>query len=134
MGRLELFGLDGNSHRRVIELPTSVVPRAVRLDLRAQKVTWLSTEPPLLAIGPESHGDLRLRTLLVDPFEGSTDLGDEENAETISRWSMLPSFERLVAAEVWAHEKRPVLAVATLQADRVGFLRAQEGPTVRSGE
>ena len=127
VGRLQLFGLDDRSpHDRVVKLPTGVGRRAVRLDLRAQKVAWLPTEPPVLAIGPESHGDLRLRTLLVDPVRGSTDLSDEENAEAISRWSMLPGFERVIAAEVWAPDGRPMLAVATLQSDRVGFLERKK--------
>lgn len=65
--------------------------------------------PPLYAVGPQPHGRDRLTTLLIDPQGGQ-----------VEAWSRLPGPESVDGRWLLLLGGRPVLAVATLDAEKVG--------------
>ena len=102
--------------------PAGSAPLPVRTSRRAHGLELSSPRPALLeaggggsrlwAVGPEPHGDRRLRSLLIDPL--SADGAVEES------WSMLPGPERVETARFLTLDGRPALAVFTHAADRLG--------------
>ncbi|HKV08447.1 MAG TPA: VCBS repeat-containing protein, partial [Thermoanaerobaculia bacterium] len=60
---------------------------------------------PLLAVGPETHGRRRLRTLVLAPGGG----------EPVESWSLLPGDERLLEEKYLRINGRPALAVGTIE-------------------
>ena len=66
--------------------------------------------PPLYAVGPQPQGRDRLTTLLIDPQGGQ-----------VEAWSRLPGPESVDGRWYVLLGGRPVLAVATLDAEKVGI-------------
>jgi hypothetical protein len=88
------------------------------LPLKAERPRWgirLTSPPvtllggrggvaPLFAVGPETHGKRRLKTLLLSP-----------GGEPVESWSLLPGDERLIDKRPLWLDGRPALAVTTLE-------------------
>ena len=134
VGRLDVFWIEGDDvFEQSYRLPVQVERQSRGLQLRSPLVRRLPTKPPVLAVGPEEHGHIRLRTVLLDPLsrrrqdpaaEGtpSAAVESEENV----RWSMLPGIEQVIASQYWVVEGRRVLAVVTLRADKMGVLERKK--------
>ncbi len=117
------FGLAEGALRRLASaaLPLFTRRRAFGLELRVPEVTELPAEEPgslRFAIGPEPHGNRRLRTLWHDPAAP---------AETREQelWALLPQPEQVAASWYGLLDGRPVLVVSTLSAEKVGIFEQQ---------
>ncbi len=134
VGVVDVFDLAQGSSvgSRRYSLPVSVERKSGRLVLSSPPVRVVGS-PPRLAVGPEAHGQLRLRTLFLDPFLGpfrvptASPEGDGgPDPEPVERWSRLPGPERVVESAVWWIDSLPVLAVVTLRADKVGIFERKK--------
>jgi hypothetical protein len=105
-GLLELLGpAPGGGLARVASFPLPVRAERPRWGLRLESppVTLLPGDPPLFAVGPETVGRRRIRTLL-QPAAG----------EAVEAWSLLPADERLMLDRRYLRlDGAPALAATT---------------------
>jgi hypothetical protein len=120
VGSLRAYGAlaDGSWGRaQEIPMPVNVEVHKQEFVLRTPTVQALPPGPDkrrLFAIGPESFGSDRLRTLLVDPSQ-------PPDTPPVECWSKLPGPERLMEARyVWIAGK-PALVVTTRSAVKLGI-------------
>jgi FG-GAP-like repeat len=101
-----------------LPLPLAAAREAAGLRLSSPPVIPLGSEraaPPAFAVGPEAHGNRRLRTVLLAP-DGA---GGWRRTEA---WSLLPGPEVVEQSFYALVDGRPVLFAATQSAARVGVL------------
>lgn len=119
VGRLRWYALaddGGLEPAGSAPLPVRTRRRTHGLELSSPLPTLIpgaAGEPPRWAVGPEPHGDRRLRSILIGPLSA-----DGAAAES---WSMLPSPERVDTSRFLTLDGRPALAVFTHAADRLGI-------------
>ncbi|MEM1201767.1 MAG: VCBS repeat-containing protein [Acidobacteriota bacterium] len=121
VGRLRLFAADDprSALRPVAEAPLPVAARRIRrgLDLTSPRVTALAGQAdgaaPYLA-GPTAEGRTRLRCQLLDPRAADPEQRSRE------AWCRLPGPENVEGSWYLAVDGRPMLAVVTTRADRLG--------------
>jgi hypothetical protein len=113
-GRLDLLGrTHGGGLARQASFPLPVRAERLRWGLRltSPPVTLLTGDPPLFAIGPETAGRRRLKTLLLSPME----------SEPTEAWSLLPADERLTDDRRYLRfDGTPALAATTF--GKIGIL------------
>ncbi|MEM7356169.1 MAG: VCBS repeat-containing protein [Acidobacteriota bacterium] len=125
LGRLEIFqGQNGHlQSTRSVDLPLRAERRGQGLRLSTPPVHLLAspeTALPLVAVGPERQGHRRLRTTLIDPNTNGTDDGPPE------AWSQLSANERIAQSWYFTVDGRPILAVAALNADKLGIFERKK--------
>lgn len=122
-------GADGRwTASAVHDLPVRAEREPTGLKLTTLPVTRLDASggalPPdpsrggrvLYAVGPEAHGDRRLRTVLIDP----------EDATTQEAWSWLPAPEEVWGSRYAWVNGRAVLIVTTVSSERMGIFAKQD--------
>lgn len=125
VGRLRWYGPGAGSGLALAgsaALPVQTQRRAHGLELTSPPPSLLPAsggEPPRWAVGPEAHGDRRLRSLLIDPLAGDEDRSDEDRRD--GYWSMLPGPESVHWSRYLRLDGEPVLAVLTHASDRLGI-------------
>jgi len=101
----------------VHDLPVRAAREPTGLRLASLPVTRLDADGrTLYAVGPEAHGDRRLRTVLIEA----------EDAATREAWSWLPSPERVVGSRYAWVNGRAVLIVTTVSSERLGIFAKQD--------
>jgi hypothetical protein len=116
VGALRLYQPDGRGgveRRAELPLPVRAEREATGLRLRTPPVVPLAPPggaPPLFAVGPETHGKRRLRTVLVGP-----------GADPLESWSLLPAPEAVEESFYRRVDGRPVLFAIAQSADRIGI-------------
>ncbi|MCH9652154.1 MAG: VCBS repeat-containing protein [Deltaproteobacteria bacterium] len=126
VGRLSLFQLRDDRElglTREMALPIAAQRKARSLLLTSPPVTELpraGQEPSLFLVGPEPHGDRRLRTLFLDPAL------EEGEGQAVEAWSQLPGPEAVDRSWYAWLDDRPVLLVTTLRSDKLGLLEKQK--------
>ena len=127
LGRLEVFSAADSGDLRMV--------KTIQLPLRAERqdrglrlstpVPYLLDRPeralPLIALGPERHGNRRLLTTLIDPLEPR-----DSKAARAAAWSRLTADEKVVQSWYFAVDGRPILVVAVLRADRMGIFEKKK--------
>lgn len=118
MGRLRTWKLDGG---RLVPGPEQPLPVHASRERQALRLSSLPVTPiprpggePLQAVGPEDHGKVRLRTILLAPDGTRTDT-----------WAQLPGRETVVGYRYVALDGRPALIVTTADADKIGVFAKQ---------
>lgn len=115
VGRLRRFESRGGRLHEVASQPLPVeaarTPFGLRLTSpRLRRLPGAGGEAALLAVGPQASGDRRLRTLLL-----------AAGGEPIETWSMLPEPESVEGSWLLRLDGRPVLAVTTFPANKLGI-------------
>jgi len=139
-GRLDLYRMAGQG--LALEKSLSIPVRARRdrmsLFLESPRVTLLRSEDELrsqeeqgalYAIGPEAHGNRRLRTVLLKPtgLLKPTDLLNptvplqQEADEPHESWALLPGPEEVEESWYGWKDGKPILVVTTFSADKIGI-------------
>lgn len=102
-----------------LALPYRARREPTGLRLHTYPVTHLVVDRrTVFAVGPEAHGDRRLRTVLIEP---GADAGIETEA-----WSWLPGPESVVGSWYASLNGRPALVVTTVRADRLGLFEKKK--------
>lgn len=107
-GHLQLLtaGPGGLGRGDGFDIPLKAERTRWGLRLTSPAVTLLGRGgDPLLAVGPETHGRRRLRTLMLAPGSG----------EPVESWSLLPGDERLLEEQYLRINGRPALVVGTIE-------------------
>ena len=130
IGELEIIALSDPDSSSRFRLPVEVERRPTGLRLETPPVRPLGTKG-LFVAGPKSHGDLRLRTLLIDsrqpPHEAESEAGSEAGVPNpVDMWSLLPAPEKVVEARYEWLDGKPILITVTLRADKVGILEKKK--------
>ncbi|HYG62877.1 MAG TPA: VCBS repeat-containing protein, partial [Thermoanaerobaculia bacterium] len=118
-GRLRTWRLAGG---RLVPGPEHSLPLRVARERQALRFSSLPVTaipgpggaPPFQAVGPESNGKLRLRTVLLGP--------DGQQTEA---WSRLPGREDVDSFRYVTLDGRPALIVMTSDAEKVGIFAKQ---------
>ncbi len=115
VGSLVSYTTDGKIAGRY-DLPVRAARGSTGLRLTTLPVTRLEVDAGTVwAVGPEAHGNRRLRTVLI--AEG----GAESEA-----WSMLPGPEAVISSWYTALGGRPALVVTTVSAEKIGIFEKKK--------
>ncbi len=122
VGEFSIVDPDGN--RAAYTTPVDVQRGPTALDLRSPRATPLGDGR--WVIGPQAHGDLRLRSLVIDAHR-PPDGGDEsDDPNPVEMWSRLPAPERVVASQYEVFGDRVLLYATTLRADKIGVIEKKK--------
>ena len=118
-GRFRTWTADGSGRLAPgleLELPVRAGREATGLWLWTPAVTTIPRRngPPVWAAGPEAQGNVRLRTLLLEP-------GPDGATQRTESWSRLPSPEALGASWYMPIDGRPALLALTFRADEMSL-------------
>lgn len=118
-GRFRTWTADGSGRLAPgveLDLPVKAGREATGLWLRTPAVTFIPRRDgsPVWAVGPETQGNIRLRTLLLEP-------GPDGATQRTESWSRLPSPETAGASWYQPLDGRPALFVLTFRADEMGL-------------
>ncbi len=113
VGRFRAWTADGSGRLVAgpdLELPVKAGREATGLWLSTPAVTTIPRRdgPPVWAAGPDAQGNIRLRTLLLEPGPG----GATQRTES---WSRLPAPESVDSYRYVALDGRPALLVTTAE-------------------
>ncbi|MEO8502758.1 MAG: VCBS repeat-containing protein [Acidobacteriota bacterium] len=141
-GRLRCFAPAGSALRQVCDQPLPLTaerePRGLFLQTPAVNAILRPQKAPLIAIGPQSIDKRRLRTLVIDPQVTHPQVvsGPAAPAATVDvvaasagseipnpfdAWSRLPTPEQVQDSWYFLLGGKPVLAVSTVNADKLGI-------------
>ncbi len=135
VGRVGRYILEGGEAglRKVEEVRTPVLPSRQDHWLRLASPLVFAVPRPEAAggftylVGPQSVGDRRLRTLVLD-------LGGPSNGPVGERWSRLPSPETVEESVYAVLDGEIVLLVTTVQADKRGIFEKEKFRVLRLSE
>lgn len=122
-GELEVLDLQPRGGSRRFRLPVEVRRRQRGLELITTRVEPLGNGD-VLAIGPQSNDNLRLRTLLLETRLPES--RQDSHPNPIETWSVLPRPERLLEAHFERREGRTFLFAVTLRADKVSLFEKKK--------
>ncbi|MCP3963454.1 MAG: VCBS repeat-containing protein [bacterium] len=124
LGRLDVFhlGVGGATAAAGADLPMRArrVPGGLRLWTPPVHLLASDGAATLVAVGPEAQGKRRLLTTLID-----LDAAEPETAP-VEVWCQLSANERIAQSWYLSIDGRPALAVAALDADKLGLLEKKK--------
>jgi len=128
-GELEVLDLVHRGDSLGFRLPVEVRRRQRGLELITMPVAPLGNGA-VLAIGPQSNDNLRLRTLLLDTRRPEAEPGQDDPDDfvpnPIETWSALPGPERVLEARFERRGERTLLFAVTLRADKVSLFEKKK--------
>jgi hypothetical protein len=116
--RIYAAGVDGAALAGEYPLPHRARREPTGLRLHTYPVTRLVVDGrTVYAVGPEPHGNRRLRTVMIEPG------ADGVETET---WSWLPAPESVAGSRYASLDGRAALVVTTVRADRMGLFEKKK--------
>ena len=131
VGRFRTWAADGSGRLTPgveLDLPVKAGREATGLWLWTPSVTFIPRRDgsPVWTVGPDTQGNVRLRTLLLEPRPDGT-------TQRTESWSRLPSPETAGASWYQPLDGRPALFVLTFRADEMGLFEKAKLRVFRLG-